>query len=379
MTRILAVLVIVAVWAVASAQTSVRPPATLDLIGIIDRYSQGQFDQAVAQAAAIPDLGPLRLRFVQDTPAWIVTDPARAEARTAAVAAFLLELAGARLESDWGRFADLIEWTCVMLRNGAPTEFERSWHAASHALAGRARVRQWMLGEFATLPHQQPSKAPPSDPQHPPARHLMHAVERFPEDAQFQLSRIVAWTWGRDGEPIRNVRARDTSEPPRVSRRLPAQLEAVIALEPLTKIGATAAEAFVRIGVMQFVVRDFGAALRAWESAHAIATEPAMKYIAFLNAGRALEALNRPAEAMRAYQRALEIVPDAESATIALTSLQFASDERETAVATIDRVFNRRPSAADPGRLIGYGSYLRWNELKASMRAALASYSPGPK
>ena len=96
-----------------------------------------------------------------------------------------------------------------------------------------------------------------------------------------------------------------------------------------------------------------------------------MKYLAYFNAGRALEGLQRIDDAMRAYQRALEIIPDAESATVALTSLQFMRDDRDAAVSAIDRVFNRKPVAADPGRLIGYGSYLRWDALKTAMRAAL--------
>lgn len=366
MKRILPI-VMAAVAAVAAPRAQTQPP--LDVTGLIDTYAQGRHDEAVSKAAALPDLGPLRLRFVQDTPAWIASDPERSATRAAAAAAFLLEVAAARLESDWGRFSDLIEWMCITLRKGPPTEFERAWHRASHALAGRARARQWMLGEFAVLPHQKPSKAPPSDPNHPPARHLMHALERFPDDAHFQLSRIVAWTWGRDGEPTRNLQPRDTSRP--IVRRRPApQLEAVSALEPLTEVKDVAGEAFVRIGVMQFVVRNFEAALRANERAQAAATEPAIRFIAFLNAGRALEASGRPTDAARAYQQALEIVPDAESATVALTSLQFMGAERDAAVATIDRVFNRRPGPTDPGRLIGYGSFLRWPSLKTAMREA---------
>jgi hypothetical protein len=46
-------------------------------------------------------------------------------------------------------------------------------------------------------------------------------------------------------------------------------------------------------------------------------------------------------------------------------------DARDPAVSAIDRVFNRKPVAADPGRLIGYGSYLRWDALKTAMRAEL--------
>lgn len=264
---------------------------------------------------------------------------------------------------------------------GPPTKFERAWHAASHALAGRARSRVWLLGEFAVLPHQKPFNRPPSDPQHPPARHLMHALERFPDDPHFQLSRIVAWTWSRDAEPIRNVatREREVLNDRSRSTRRPAQLEAIVALEPLTSAREVAAEAWVRMGIMHFVIGDFASALKAFESAQAIAAEPAMKYIAFLNAGRALERLSRQDEAIRAYQRALEVIPFAESATVALTSLQFMRDDREAAVPMIDTVFNSPPAPPDPGRLTGYGNYLRWPQLKQMMRDALSSYSPGPR
>jgi tetratricopeptide (TPR) repeat protein len=359
----------------------------VDLKALLDTYYQGRHDEAVSRAAALIDLGPFRLRFVQDSPVWVNADPARIEPRRAAAAAFLLEVTAARLESDWGRFSDLIEWACVQLRTTAtPTEFERAWHAASHSLAGRARNREWMLGEYARLPHQKPPEQPPTtsrwaqrmqagQPQ-PPA-HLTHALERFPDDPQFQLSRVVAWAWGRDSEPIRNVRARQIDER-RLPRRAP-QLEAIVALEPLTAVPGVAAEAWIRMGLVHFTVNDFAAALRAFESAQPIATEPAIKYLAFLNAGRALEGLQRQEDAMRAYQQALAIIPDAESATVALTSLQFMRDERDAAVSAIDRVFNRKPVADDPGRLVGYGSFIRWPALKAAMRTALSAYQGVPR
>jgi tetratricopeptide (TPR) repeat protein len=208
----------------------------------------------------------------------------------------------------------------------------------------------------------------PKEP--PPVTHLLHALERFPDDPEFQLSRVVAWTWGRDDEPIRNVRARDNDDERRPQRRAP-QLEALVALEPLQSVPSVAAEAWVRAGLVHFSVADYAAALRAFESAQPIATERSMKYLAYFNAGRALEGLNRIDDAMRAYQRALEIVPDAESATIALTSLQFMRDDRDAAVSAIDRVFNRKPVSADPGRLMGYGSFIRWDASKTALRRAL--------
>ena len=350
-----------------------------DVVGMIDAYYQRRYDEAVARAAALPDLGPFRLRYVQDTPIWVNRDPQHLEARSAAAAAFLLEVSGARLESDWGRFSDLIEWTCVQLRkSGTPTEFERSWHAASHALAGRARNRVWLLGESARLPHQKPVARPPAKKNEtPPAMHLTHALERFPDDPTFQLSRVVAWTWGRDAEPIRNVRQRDDDED-YARRRLTRapQLEAVTALAPLTVIPTVAAEAWVRTGMVRFTLNDFAGALQAFETAQPIASETAMKYLAHFYAGRSLEALARPDDAVREYRRALEIEPSAESATIALASLEFAGEDRDTAVALVDRVFNRPPGPTDPGRLVRYGSYLRWPALKSALRLALPAY-PG--
>src|SRR5262245_8334620 len=98
-----AVLSLVACLALATALRAQSAP----LVALLDSYLQGNYDTAVRQAAAIDDLGPLRVRFVQDVPVWVNAD-AQVERRRAAAAAFLLELAHARLESDWGRLNDLI-------------------------------------------------------------------------------------------------------------------------------------------------------------------------------------------------------------------------------------------------------------------------------
>src|SRR5689334_24024228 len=128
---------------------------SLNLKALLDQYLNGDYDGAVSKAAAVTDLGPLQLRFVQDVPVWIAADPSKADVRRAAAASLLLEFAAARYESDGYRFLDLIEWMCIQLRAaGPPTEFERAWHATSHALAGRSRSRTWKLGEYARLPHQ---------------------------------------------------------------------------------------------------------------------------------------------------------------------------------------------------------------------------------
>ncbi len=65
--------------------------------------------------------------------------------------------------------------------------------------------------------------------------------------------------------------------------------------------------------------------------------------------------------------------------TVALASLQFMRDDRDVAVSLIDRVFNRSTRPDDPGRLVGYGSFLRWPALKAALRAALSAYTRCPQ
>lgn len=348
------------------ATTDSQPRGGLDLTRALDTYLAGRYDEAVA---AIEDLGPFQRRFVQDTPGWVSADAGRATERGAAAAAFLLELTHARLESDWWRFADVIEWTCVQLRTtGIPNDFERAWHAASHALAGRARARVWLLGEFARLPQQRPVRVSPAEQKKARSpRHLMHALERFPDDPRFRLSQIVAWTWGRDSQPIRNTGGRDIT---RGARRT-GQLDAVDALNALESSPAIAAEVFVREGFVHMSLSDHAAALRAFDASAGAASEPAIAYLAHFGAGRSLEASGRSEEAVRRYQASLGVLPNAESATIALASLQFSSEDREAAQLLLDSRAASRAAAPDPGRLIGYGSFFRWEALKAEMRKAL--------
>jgi tetratricopeptide (TPR) repeat protein len=364
---------IVCICCVLMAITADGQGGGFSLTGLLDTYYQGNYDQAVAKAAALQDLGPLRLRFVQDTPAWIHADPAHAAERRAAVAGFLVELAGARLESDWGRLSDLIEWTCAQLvrASGPPTAFERSWHMATTALAGRARVRVWLLGPYARLPHQKPLKRVPQKDDPPSPLHLMHAIERFPDDPDFQLARVVAWTWGRDAEPIRNMRQDWRDNANRWAPSRPPQLDAITSFEPLIAMPSVAAEAHLRIGLIYVTVGDHAAALKSFEAAQPIATTPQLKYLSHFLAGRSLEMLQRQDDAITHYERALDVVPTAESATIALASLQFLRDEAEPSIALIDKTFANTSSTTDPGRLVGYGAFLHWPEIKAMMRAEL--------
>lgn len=107
-----------------------------------------------------------------------------------------------------------------------------------------------------------------------------------------------------------------------------------------------------------------------FEAAPPLARTPQLQYLSHFLAARSLEVLQQPERAIGHYRRALDIVPGAESATIALSSLLFIRGESESSIALVNDVFGRAV-AADPGRLLGYGFYLYWPEIKAAMRAEL--------
>jgi len=88
-------------------------------------------------------------------------------------------------------------------------------------------------------------------------------------------------------------------------------------------------------------------------------------------AGRAFEALKRRDEAMAEYAKALEVVPGAESASIALASLQFINDDHDAAVTRLNEAKTGRGAITDPGRLVGYGSFMHWPSLVKAMRAEI--------
>lgn len=178
------------------------PPVTQ----LLEIYSQGRFDEAVRAAASLAELEPFVERFVLEAPLWIRADPSAVGKRRSAAAAFVAELTHARLESDWKLLRELIEWSCTDLRAaGAPSSFERSWHLAVLALAGRARDRAWLLGTLATLPGERLRTQPSS---YIGPLHMYHVGERFPDDTRLRLEWITAWTWGRDREPARSIDVR---------------------------------------------------------------------------------------------------------------------------------------------------------------------------
>lgn len=362
MTRSLRAVLLAVLLAGTTASVSARQ-AELEIAEWLDRYLAGQFDAAVRLAAATPDVEVLRRRLPDAARDWMAREPAQSKERRAAVAGFILELTHARLETDWGRLRDLVEWACDQLRRPGPSDrFERAWDEASIALASRARDRQWLLA-FPTLPERQGVRAPRGLLGASPG-HLIHVRQRFPDDASFRLAHVVAWTWAHDAEPTRNElpRLRIASAPPQ-------QLAALDTLEALTHDPSVAAEALIVAGRLLFSSRRYQDAWRSFDAAAPVARDHTTRYSAHFWAGRTLETLGRPKEAARAYLEALAALPSGESATLALASLDFADNRYSDAISRVNERFGHAEESIDPARLTGYGSFIRWPALKAAMRA----------
>lgn len=334
--------------------------------GVLDRYAAGRVQEAVMAVATIPNLTLFTARYPSEALAWIGAGEDAVRRRRAA-ATFVLELTRSRLDSDWRLLRDLIEWTCADLRAAGPVDdFERAWHDAALALAGRARDRIWLLGEVPYLPGQKPRRLPVGA--NSPA-HLLHAAERLPESSSIRLEWIMAWTWGRDREPTRNVEA---GRIPVVLGRRERQLDAVAALKPLTDDPVIGAEASLRMASLQFLLNDHPGALATASGIAATAAPPAVRYVAHVIAGRALDETQERDRAREAYERALTAVPGAESASLALAALRLTTGDGAETSALIDRALVRTRDGDDPWRLFLYGSFRDWPARLRALRTEVA-------
>ena len=348
---------------VAPSAGRLQEPSTAD---VLDRYAAGRVQEAVMAVATIPNLTLFTARYPSEALAWVGTGDDAVRRRRAA-ATFVLELTRSRLDSDWRLLRDIMEWTCADLRAAGPADdFERAWHDAALALAGRARDRIWLLGDVPYLPGQKPPRR--REGSESPA-HLLHVAERLPESPSIRLEWIMAWTWGRDREPTRNVEA---GRIPVILGRRERQLDAVAALKPLTDDPVVGAEASLRVAYLQFLLNDHPGALARASGVAAKSAPPAARYVAHVIAGRALEAMQQREPARGAYERALTVVPAAESASLALAALRLTSDDGADTSALIDRALVRTRDGDDPWRLFLYGSFRYWPDRLRALRTEAA-------
>lgn len=327
-------------------------PTATDLLA---RYARGDFDAVVQAFVEARDPGELKGQLQEQGSKWTKAEGEAAEPRRRLIAATVgLELANARMDDQWLELRSLVEWGCGLMRRGAASEPERLWQLASVAVTEGA-LDSDILYKF---------------------NHLGHAESRFRLEPRFRLARNF-------GVTRRSASGTEAT----LSAGLEPQLDddarvvqsdwtffldtAIKNLQGLQYEPAIAAEAVLRAGHMQVIRSKPEAALASFEAAVKRSREPYVTYLGHFMTGRTLERLDRLDEAERAYAKALEALPHAQSAVLARAALLVRAGRTTDAVELTSASFAARPRPPDPWRLYPYGDYYRWPALIAQLRAEI--------
>ena len=352
---------------VVASSAAIAQPATAMRV-LIDRYAAGDYDGAVQAYLAAPDLSLLKAELQRRAGSSAAGTPAERHRQRVVAATFALD-AGSRLV--WPEEVDpLIELGCTLLEgDDIVDDATRLWYRTSVAVFTRSRDD----GQVVT----RAGMGKPLGSRFPPARrpvdHVAHALKRFPAEPRFQLAAAAVVAVNADSEPPRDadwvptaVLDKRTSEG---VRRLRAQ-DAIALFEPLRAVPELQPEADLRIGYLRFTLNEPQAALESYGRARG-SSDPFIKYLALFLSGRALDRLNRPADALARYRQALTVVPHAQSATNALAASLFLAGKPEEAYALVAASLSERPRPDDPWHHFGYGDLRLIPAMLVDLQAAI--------
>jgi tetratricopeptide (TPR) repeat protein len=297
----------------------------------LDRYRSGAFDAAVKELSAARDPVTFQAAYIAAADAWISRDSTDITNRRLVATAFAIELAHARLAYDGPTLMVLLDWARKEWHKGPPSAVERLWTRAAVALIGRGGSRLTVAA------------VAPGDLLQNSSTFLEQALKRFSDDAQIryalQLSQL----------PPPNARS----------------------LQPLTEDPDGGPIVLLEIAYLTFEGGNPEAAIRLAGQAGTRSAEPWTRYLAHFIAAFCHEHQKRYQDAVREYAAALEAVPHAQSASIALAQLLLRDNQADAAFGLIDRSVTERPDGEDPWRSFAYGTYVRWPVLIADVRKAI--------
>jgi hypothetical protein len=353
----LAVLALVAGLGVSSSALRARDVATLDLL---ERYAAGEWEPVASALVDVRDFDQIYKDLKDGAPAWIdAAGPGERPRRVLAAATFALEAArvGAWHEWKWiQRAAEgplpvlywkapprILEWACeLVVKAGIPRELERLWQLAALGVAQRSEDPQFLIGDTdleiaaeAASPVAEkpgpPIRLPPVQRRHPDEvlntqkeiKHLMHTMDRFPEEKRFMLAQGVA-------------RERVT----------PASAEAVYT--SLVDDATVGAEARVRLGALMVRRNRIADALPQFDRAERMTRDTYLIYLARFFRGQALLRLKQEERAIEAFRGAVAARPGTQSAAAALAPLLYAADQRPEAQRLMAEAVSAHPPVPDP-------------------------------
>jgi VWFA-related protein len=305
-------------------------PSTLQQI--TSAYARGGYQQAVEGIRRSRDPSQL-LRELEDAGNPWPANPHRE-------ASLVLELAepgvfSAREGPRQQSYAVLDRFTRLVRHPLEPDVFERYWHFA---------LLTMLEGSI------QPAVA---------MRFVERALERFPEEPRFVLSRAIVTDQSAAAVGRRDGRDR---------RERPSDELVKRAYEQAIALPETAVEARIRLAAFLERNGNNEEALQQLSAATARPiADPYLKYLHLLFTGRALDALNRGREAIDAYRSALEVVPGTQSARVALMNALLVSGDRAGAEAVAEQV-QTAEEGVDPWWMYWQGQYRLHGPAMARVR-----------
>ena len=342
-------------------------------------YERGDYQEVHRVAANPRNVNDDWRVLEREATLWIgaASDPSQMERRRVIAASAALEVAA--LHPDrWNRMRALVEEGCRLLHLQMPSPAERAWHLAAASLAQTMADYQFFLHDDTVT---NPSATRLNPPNAVWLNHGRHATQRFPDDASLVLSYGIALetrgltTMANEDHPIwvtkeaadKAIAAGVVSLPP--NARIDADAALAILKRRVAPVPAAekslhlwnvatllrtavrgeeaAPEAHMRLGHTFLRLAQPDGALFELQRAEKDATTPFVRYMARYFGGVALERLKRPGDAAPAYRGALEVVPRAQSATIALSSILFQEGNRDEAAELVQRAL-AAPLAQDP-------------------------------
>lgn len=334
--------------ALAPVQGGSRVTALLDL------YLAGSHDEALAPLRAAGDVDTVVEELARDSGAWALKaeTPEEIQRRRLAAASLALEFAVLRMADEWQTLSPLIEWGCAQVRQAGASDAELAWHRA--ALAAIQGARDNVLARESALAIEQPKRGSKAGP-------VPLCALRFPSDPVVQFAR------GFHQEFYVPVEGTMSMVSPGAATR--AYVRAVDFYRRASEDPELADESTLAIGYIHLRMKRHGLALDELV-APAASPDPFVRYLAHLLRGRALEQTGKAGEAADAYRAALDVIPHAQSASIALAASRHVQDRADEAIAIMTASFAARP-AEDPWREYGFGQFRHWPRYRDRMREAL--------
>ena len=305
----------------------------------LQEYASGKQTEVAGRFRTVSSLRQLQDDLDKLAPKWLEAKGADAELHRRALVGFAVEAAFARIDQG-SQASKLAEWACRQLRRHTPPDdFDHRAHLAIFAiLAG------------AVDPDALES-------------HVTHVKFQFPAEPRLALERGIA----------QELRAAPFYAP---GKEPPADIarhreDAVTAYTAAARVESVRLEALLRLGRVNLDLGKNEEALTALNGLEPGAKDPDAIYLGRLFRGQALERLGKIDEARESYTRALDVRPDAQTASVALAALEFRRGDRAAADQRVRQLLSRTAQPDDPWWEYWPGDFRLGPDLVRAMRESV--------